>query len=410
MKVQGTSIAIAESERNFVSSRGQTRDCYLYDDIYRHAGGVELENACLETMARLACAGPVDRALDIRRGRGELSLKLAARGFDVTTDDSENAIGVARETISGCQDSSSLISLQSNEIKLADLRGQYGVVLAVDLIEHMKPAELDRLYQRTAEHLSRDGLFIVHTYPNLWYYKYEHRRKLKIARQIGAYLPSEPRTRYELLMHINEQSPRVLTRQLNKYFSHVLVWFGTPDRVGENLERRFSISEMRAAPDLFAVASHSPIPVAKLLAQIRMEQLAETELKEIELRVSSSPAAMQTGSRNAVSVELRNGGNTDLKSANPYPVHLSYHWLGTDGKYVVFEGQRTRLAPDAARGSFGYYEMSVIAPDTPGTYLLRVTLVQERIRWFDQAPNSVYDDRRISCREKLQQAANALCG
>jgi 2-polyprenyl-3-methyl-5-hydroxy-6-metoxy-1,4-benzoquinol methylase len=406
LKVQDTPTAITETERNFVSSSGHTRDCYLYDEKYRHAGGVEAENICLETMAKLARAVSVDRALDIRCGGGELSIKLAERGFNVTAiDDSQNAIRVARERIGGVQHSSPLISLQSSEINAAELRGQYGVAVAVDLIEHMKPVELDGLYQRIAKHLSRDGLFIVHSYPNLWYYKYEHRRKLRIARRIGAYLPTEPRTRHELIMHVNEQSPRALRRQLSKYFPHVLVWFGSPERCTENLARRFSTSEMRSAPDLFAVASHSSISVAKLLAQFRMEPVRDLDLKQLELTVRSYPAMMQTMSPYTVSVELRNGGSVDLKSADPYPIHLSYHWLGTNGQYVIFDGERTRLMPDARSGSSVLYEMNVIAPNSPGTYFLRVTLVQERIKWFDQASESLCRQLQIVCTDKLECVA-----
>ena len=125
-------------------------------------------------------------------------------------------------------------------------------------------------------------------------------------------------------MHINEQSPRVLKRQLSKYFPHVLVWFGAFSGAGENLKRKFSISEMRAAPDLYAVASHSPIPVAQLIRQMCMEALAASDLKQLELTVNSYPPRVRPSSRFTVSVELHNGTNTDLKSVDPYPVHLSY--------------------------------------------------------------------------------------
>jgi SAM-dependent methyltransferase len=398
LKIQDASSASAGAERTIVSSSGFTRDCYLYDELYRHAGGVMLENTCLATIARLASAGPVERALDIQCGGGDLSIKLAERGFEVTAiDDSQKAIQIAREAINGSQRFSSLISLQCTDINGTDLRGQYGVAVAVDVVEHMKPFELDRLYQRIAEHLSQDGLFIVHTYPNLWYCKYEHRRRLKIANQIGAYLPAEPRSRHELFMHINEQSPRVLKRQLGQYFPYVHLWFGNPENVGENLQRKFSISEMRAAPDLFAVASHSPIPLAKLLSQTRMEALDESEVKRIELSLSSYPSKMRTGSHHTLSVELRNNSIKDLKSVAPYPVHLAYHWLSAEGKFVEFDGERTVIVPDAKAGSSDVYEMKVATPVHPGCFLLRVTLVQERIRWFDQIPNGVYCDLEIAC-------------
>jgi 2-polyprenyl-3-methyl-5-hydroxy-6-metoxy-1,4-benzoquinol methylase len=379
-----------------------TKDYYLLNcqgyEAFKRTLGARLEDPRLQAVARLAGASTTYRALDLGCGRGELSIELARRGFEVTAIDySENAIQIAREATSHSPKLSYLISLECNDVNAASLRGPYGIAVAADLIEHMKPSELDRLYQRTADHLARDGLFIIHTYPNLWYYKYEHPRRLRIARQIGAYLPDEPRTRYELLMHINEQSPRVLKRQLRKYFKHVLVWFGNPEEVGQNLGRRFSIREISAAPDLFAVASHSPISVAKLLAQVRMEPLTETDAHKIGIALRSSPSRMRIGGRYPILVELLNGASTDLRSADPYPVHLAYHWLKTSGQYLIFEGERSRVTPDTRSSGSDIYEMGVTAPDVPGNYVLRITLVQERIRWLDQVPYRVYCDVPIAC-------------
>jgi SAM-dependent methyltransferase len=388
-----------------------TKDYYLLDcggyEAFKRTFGATLEDPRLEAVAKLAGAGPVNRALDLGCGRGELSLELVRRGFEVTAIDySRDAIAIAREAISRNPDVSSSISLQCDDVNAVELQGQYGIAVAADLIEHMKWAELDRLYARTAKHLAEDGLFIVHTYPNLWYYKYGHQRRLKLARSVGAYLPAEPRSRYELLMHINEQSPRILKRQLSKYFQHVLVWFGSPAEPVANLKRRFSIGEICAAPDLFAVASHSPIQIAKLVSEFCMEPLSESDLKRLGLTVRSYPTGVPVGSRFTVSVELRNDASADLKSADPYPVHLSYHWLGTGGQYVTFGGERTRLLPDARRGSSMAYALNVVSPNTPGEYILRVTLVQERVRWFDQSPNQVYGEVQVSCLEARPKDAS----
>jgi SAM-dependent methyltransferase len=404
MKVQEVSAVPGTIDSSIGLRNAYTKDYYLLDcggyEAFKRSFGATLEDPRLATVAKLAGAGSVNRALDLGCGRGELSLELARRGFEVTAIDySQDAITIAREAVRRSPKLSSHISFSCDDVNAVDLSGKYGIAIAADLIEHMKPSELDRLYQRTAEHLAIDGLFIVHTYPNLWYYKYEHRRRLKLARQIGAYLPTEPRSRYELLMHINEQSPRVLKRQLSKYFRHVLVWFGAFSEAGENLKRKFSISEMRAAPDLYAVASHSPIPIAQLVRQMCMEALAASDLKQLELSVKSYPPRVRPDSRFTVSVELHNGTNTDLKSAEPYPVHLSYHWLGANGQYAIFGGERTRLVPEAGRGSCTSYELNATAPAKPGTYVLRVTLVQERIRWFDQEPDGVQCELKISCAE-----------
>jgi SAM-dependent methyltransferase len=404
MKIPDRSPAQDTADSSIALRSAYTKDYYLMDcggyEAFKRTFGATLEDSRLEAMAKLAGAGRGNRALDLGCGRGELSLELARRGFEVTAIDySQSAIAIAGEAIGRNPNFSSSISLICDDVNAAEIRGQYAIAVAADLIEHMKASELDTLYQRVAEHLARGGRFIVHTYPNLWFYKYEHRRRLKIAKQIGAYLPIQPRSRYELLMHINEQSAPVLKRQLEKHFKHVVVWFGTPSQAAENLGRKFSISEMRAAPDLFAVASHSPVPVADLLAQFRMQRLTEKNLEGLALIVNSFPSSTRVNSRFSVGVELRNGTSTDLKSADPYPVHLSYHWIGTDNQYVVYDGERTPLVPDARRGSVNSYNVNVTSPEKPGTYVLRVTLVQERVRWFDQTPNEAQRELGISCLE-----------
>jgi hypothetical protein len=106
---------------------------------------------------------------------------------------------------------------------------------------------------------------------------------------------------------------------------------------------------------------------------------------------------MRSGARHSISVELQNGADVDLKSVPPRPIHLSYHWMGTNGQYLEFGGERTRLKPDARAGSATSYEMSISSPEKPGSYLLRVTLIQESVRWFDQAPTKVYCDLPVEC-------------
>jgi predicted O-methyltransferase YrrM len=373
------------------------RDCGGYEGFKRTLGAT-LEDPRLQVIANLARACPARRALDLGSGRGELCLEFARRGIEVTgIDYSRDAVEIARTATNRLPDLSRLISLKCSDVNSADLQGTYDFAVAVDLIEHMRPEELDRLYARTAQHLSKDGLFIVHTYPNLWFYQYGYPKRLKTAARIGAYLPTEPRSRYELLMHINEQSPRVLKRQLAQHFPHVLLWFGSPSQPVDNLERKFALSEIRGSPDLFAVASHSPIPLDKLLNQFRMPALPDEALNSIKLKIQSCPSELVVSTHSAVSVLLENQTDMDLRSAAPYPVHLSYHWLSANGNVVVHEGIRTRLTPDAWAGSSTTYQTDVLAPLQTGSYVLRLTLVQEGVRWFDQVSDRLYCDVNVIC-------------
>ena len=49
----------------------------------------------------------------------------------------------------------------------------------------------------------------------------------------------------------------------------------------------------------------------------------------------------------------------------------------------MLEGARVLLDPKLPPRARGIYELPVAAPRTPGQYLLRISLVQESVRWFD---------------------------
>jgi hypothetical protein len=270
--------------------------------------------------------------------------------------------------------------------------GSYDVVLACDLIEHLTPAELDRLYSCISSHLSPRGIFVVHTFPNAWYYRYGHAWRLRRARDLDAYLPLEPRSRYEQLMHINEQSPRVLRRQLRAHFPHVLLWFAAHDLTSpfENLKRRFSKNEMRDAGDLFAVASRGPVAVNTLCDVMTM--LFITPPVDLLLVLLEIPSTVRRGSRFTARVRPTNNSGVNLRSRMPYPVHLSYHCYSEAQQVVTFDGLRTAI-PTVKAGSFEEIEMQLAVPSGQGRFLFRLTVVQEAVTWFDESPQNVYVEK-----------------
>lgn len=121
-----------------------------------------------------------------------------------------------------------------------------------------------------------------------------------------------------------------------------------------------------------------------------MEVLPPFQAGAIEIRMAPD-LRMRSGSHFSAAVTLVNHSPWDLRSAPPYPVHLAHHWLSADGGTVVhYESQRTRLVPALRHGSAEEYRMVGIAPAQPGSYILRATLVQERVRWFDNPPGGVF--------------------
>jgi hypothetical protein len=197
-------------------------------------------------------------------------------------------------------------------------------------------------------------------------------------------------------MHINEQSPRSLRRQLRRYFPCVLLWMAGQGLSSpfEHLSRKFTRREMRSASDLFALASHSPLEASAIAAALGMTPLTAEESSQVSLHIRDAPGIVRRRAAFEITVRLRNASPRILKSDAPNPVRLAYHWLrGRDT--LVYDGERTRLLPPALPGVEDIRTVRVVAPDLPGVFTLRATLVQEFVRWFDNVAASCYDDAQI---------------
>jgi hypothetical protein len=87
---------------------------------------------------------------------------------------------------------------------------------------------------------------------------------------------------------------------------------------------------------------------------------------------------------------------TELWSASgdgtgTYAVHLSYHWIDFAGRAVIYDGYRTSLPHDLRTGQTVSVEARVAAPPIPGRYVLRLSMVQEGVSWFDSAAGGASD-------------------
>jgi hypothetical protein len=124
-----------------------------------------------------------------------------------------------------------------------------------------------------------------------------------------------------------------------------------------------------------------------------MDALDEEAGARLSIRVLQAPARARAGTTFAVQVELGNGTRIRIGSFPPFPVRISYHWISQpSGKTAVFEGKRTPLRTPVDAGECRRYVAHVAAPSLPGSYLLRLTLVQEGHRWLDQQAAPVLSD------------------
>lgn len=393
--------------RKCYSEEYYLKDCGGFESYTKHRGQV-LQDGRLQAVAALTLLRGSGRALDLGCGRGELSYFLATHGFEVTAIDySAAALCLAEKCFADDDGLRDAVAFVRGSICTAPLEGHYRVAIAADVIEHLAPAEVDQLYARVSDHLTPDGLLVVHTFPNAWYYRFDYPRRRRIADSVGAYLPEEPRSRYEQLMHINEQSPAVLQRQLEEHFRHVVLWFGDPADPGGSLIRRFTRRELCAARDLFAVASNEPISVAALRRCLVMDPLPSLAEGALSIMAKTPPQAVAVNSEFLIDLDIGNHTDVPLTSYPPHPIYVAYHWLDhTGASVVVWDGERTP-ALVAARGRC-HAKITIKAPDKTGDYLLRITLVQEKVRWLDEEPTRLFVDLAIAVGKQLNCADRHL--
>jgi len=122
----------------------------------------------------------------------------------------------------------------------------------------------------------------------------------------------------------------------------------------------------------------------------RMEALSDASCARLRLAIQHCPDVVVCGTTAGVRVELENGSNDRIGSFPPFPVLLSYRWISDDAnKASGQEPLRTALKPALDTQQKASYVMTIVAPKEPNRYRLRVTLVQEGVRWFDDLSSPV---------------------
>lgn len=116
--------------------------------------------------------------------------------------------------------------------------------------------------------------------------------------------------------------------------------------------------------------------------------------------LGTTPEVMEVNKEYNVRVKVT---NTGYEAWHNYGIitNLSYHWYEHEtGKEVIYDGKRAFLpVKDLEPGESTTYELTVVAPSVPGTYLLRYDLVKEGVVWFSIKGNPTLD-RVIEVKEQ----------
>lgn len=375
---------------------------YLNDcgghESYRRNGPERIEDPRLLSILALLSLKEGGRLLDLGCGRGEITFQAARHGYRATgLDYSEESIAIAEKKLEASPELHDRLEFLKGNAANLEFEDKCDAVIASDLIEHLPSAEVEACYEQVSRILAKDGIFIVHTFPNAWYYRYDYPRRRRQAATLGAFLPAEPRSRFERLMHVNEQNPRILLKQLKQRFPHVLLWFGAPDDPAGSLKGSTSPNRIAAYRDLFAIASNTTIDQDAVCRILICHRFTPDAIHgNLQLRILNAPVHADQGQVFSFRIEIHNSTNASISSLHPHPINVSYHWREPSTReYVLYNGRRTQLQLPIGSGQTAELDALCAAPDQTGEFELVCTLVQEHHAWFDQPDFGVEATVRI---------------
>ena len=96
---------------------------------------------------------------------------------------------------------------------------------------------------------------------------------------------------------------------------------------------------------------------------------------------------IKAGEAYTLNITVKNTGTQPWFGNTPtMSVRAGYRWYDSNGVVLPIEGNRAQLESLELRpGDTAQLKLSVVAPPTPGSYTLHVSMVQEGVRWFFEA-------------------------
>jgi cyclopropane fatty-acyl-phospholipid synthase-like methyltransferase len=208
--------------------------CEGYDEFNASEG--EHLSRRLKAAFQLAEITPGMAVLDVGCGRGEIlrhCAKLGANAFGI--DYAAVAVNMSQQVIEGIDGTTPGKTgvAQADAKKLPFPTGAFDRVLMFDVVEHLYPWELHAAMLEVHRVLKPNGMFIIHTAPNVWYdrYAYPVVRFVRTIMGQGDKYPKDPRqflVDVNQHVHVNEQSQWSMTQALKKAGFKGKVWLDSP--------------------------------------------------------------------------------------------------------------------------------------------------------------------------------------
>jgi len=216
--------------------------------------------------------GKDQKVLDIGCGRGEVIRHIGRLGLrTIGIDYSSAAVAICRRHLAGAELGQDVAVLRASAVDLPFSNSQYDIVFMLDLVEHLYPPELAKALSEAYRVLKAHGQLLIHTAPNLWYYKFGYRIYRMLRRLQGQSLPRDPKDRFthHHAMHVNEQSPLTLRRNLIDSGFTCRIWVAqmqSPSLLGNDrwirrlayVATHFPLMRWFFCGDIYAVARKAP--------------------------------------------------------------------------------------------------------------------------------------------------------
>jgi hypothetical protein len=122
--------------------------------------------------------------------------------------------------------------------------------------------------------------------------------------------------------------------------------------------------------------------VGATLAYLGTGEALAAPVYGVEWLRATAPSRVPPGAELEVRVALVNRSAATWPASGGARVRLAYHWRDAQGRVVVADGERSELPRDVAPGETLRTVQRVVAPAAPGTYVLELDPVFERVAWF----------------------------
>ncbi len=170
----------------------------------------------------IANVQPGQFVLDIGCGRGEITLRCAQNGaYTWGLDYAQEALKLTKRL----PETSKMAYHQANALSLPFAANSFDSIFMLDVVEHLTPEALRASLAEGNRVLKPGGRLIVHTMPNLWYYRFGYPLFRLVQRLRGQEIPKDPRSRWGFAhLHVNEQNPLKLWKTLQASHFHTKIW------------------------------------------------------------------------------------------------------------------------------------------------------------------------------------------